>query len=423
MEPKKRKGNGSKRKPEEENPNRDQPVQGDGKETSSQQGDKNKYWRLGFTEAGRLGGSIEGLSTCLYNIYQGFKMEMRGKEEVQRKLKEPHHIQIANLTAEIDHLEKKIERATNETIPQAKQNIKTFKDDIAEIRKNPQDIIGDDEGRAGLFISAFILIFLTIYLFVFYSSASYSAFFKQFTIGTLGVANSIFDPNAVPNALSEGVTELILILTIPFVFLGLGFLIHKFSKLSGIRRYLNTFFFLLTTFLFDVIIAYEITDKIYNILRENDITGQMPAYSTKLAMTNYSFWLIIFAGLVVYLIWGFIFNFFMEAFGKRDKIKVAINEKKKKIRDEEKDITKQQKQINKMNDEILQKKKEIINLNKLLNIAIIPLDDIKVYLNEFFRGWLRWFEDMEKTDKEKKEASDFFKAFMKKKLGNKQSII
>jgi hypothetical protein len=346
---------------------------------------KTDYWKMGFTESGKLNGSKNGLEVWLYRIYQEYKKDLRDNDGIQAKIKEKYKIKIENIKAEIAHLEGQIEKAKKEDIPLIKNNIYELKESIAEIRRNPKDVTGDDENRASFVIGSIILFFLTLYLFVFYSSASYSAFFKKFTLNEIGVASSIFDPKAVENAMADGIMELLLILLIPFVFLGLGFLIHKFMHQTGITRFINAFFLITITFIFDVILAYEITEKIYNILKSNSFESDtIPEYTTKMAMSNYSFWLIIFAGFVVYLIWGFIFDFFMEAYGKRDKVKVAIHEIKQKIRDEQKEQKERLTLIDIWSKEIHEKKKEINYHSEFLNGEIIPMDNLKAYLNQFF---------------------------------------
>ena len=46
----------------------------------------------------------------------------------------------------------------------------------------------------------------------------------------------------------------------------------------------------------------------------------MPEYTISMAFQSVNFWMIIFAGFIVYLIWGFVFDFIMESHSKMDKI-------------------------------------------------------------------------------------------------------
>ena len=57
---------------------------------------------------------------------------------------------------------------------------------------------------------------------MFYSSAAYSAFFKDFTPDDTKITQAIFDSQAIGKALADGITELIFILAIPAVFYSLN---------------------------------------------------------------------------------------------------------------------------------------------------------------------------------------------------------
>jgi hypothetical protein len=239
-------------------------------------------------------------------------------ENKQEELRKPFRVTLQELLGVNEGLKSQINMYETQLIPGKKARIEELKKEIIDIRKNPEHYTGIHVGKAGFYIGVFILSLLSIYLFIFYSSASYSAFFKEFKVDDIVITKAIFDANAIGNGLKDGITELIFLLTIPFVFIGLGFLIHKFQEAKGFTKYFKIAALLIVTFFFDAIIAYEITEKVYNIKRDNDLTGSLPEYSAGLAFGNVGFWLVIFAGFVVYLIWGFVFDFVMEAHAKLD---------------------------------------------------------------------------------------------------------
>lgn len=285
-----------------------------------------------------------------------------------------------------------------------------LREEKAHIRKNPQEVIGDLTGKPSFYIGAIILVFLTLYLFVFYSSASYSAFFKEFSLNEIGVANSIFDAQAISKAMKDGVTELVLILTIPFVFLGLGYLIHKMQELKGLMKFIKIALLVLVTFIFDAILAYEITEKIYNIKRENNF-NDLPDFSISIAMKSVNFWLIIFSGFIVYLIWGFVFDFVLEAFGKIDKVKVALKEKDRQIDDSLKRLNELTQDIDNMSHQIDISKTQIKKLNETLNSTIIPREFEQDVFN-FMAGWLAWMKGSGKPHTELESAETAVQEFV-----------
>jgi len=176
------------------------------------------------------------------------------------------------------------------------------------------------------------------------------------------------------------------------VFIGLGYLIHKFQEKKELKNYLKVAELVVVTFIFDFILAYEITEKIYNIKKEGLLDGNMPDYSVSLAFQSVNFWLIIFAGFVVYLVWGFVFDFVMESYDKLDIIKQAIKARETEMKLYEKDIDKLQKDINTFNSEITKLKLECADFEKIINgnTIVVNWEGYKKCVFEFVSGWGHW---------------------------------
>lgn len=369
---------------------------------------RNDYPQYGFVQASRLDGTLAGLTVCLQKIYHDFRQEIKNDTAKQEELKRPYRLKIEERKGDIARLEKRIEKVQGEEVPKIKEKIGELKEEISHIRKNPEEITGDKTNKVSFFIGGFILLFLTLYLFVFYSSASYSAFFKEFKGNETGLATSIFDAKAVENAYQDGVTELILILTIPFVFIALGYLIHKFQEN---KQYFKILIVIFVTFIFDSILAYEITEKIYNLSKTNSFQN-IPDYSIPLAFQSTNFWLIIFAGFLVYFVWGFIFDFSMEAYSKNDKIGVAIREREKQIKDLSNELEELKRQTEKMTHAVAEHNTEINKLYKLLESSIIP-KDFQLHLFGFTQGWMSWMRQSGKDHHELEQAKEIADEFVK----------
>lgn len=364
----------------------------------------------GHHQAYLLGGSVPGLKVCLQKVYFDFKEKIKHDKDKQEELKRPARISLEEYKGNIEGWDNKIKKLTEETIPGLHKKIENLKEEKAHIRKNPQEIVGDQAGRPSFYIGLTILLFLTVYLFAFYSSASYSAFFKEFSLNEIGVANSIFDAQALSKAMKDGVMELVLILTIPFVFLGLGYLIHKLQEEKGIAKFAKIATLVLVTFIFDAILAYEITEKIYNIKKDNNY-NDVPDYNISMALTSINFWLIIFAGFIVYLIWGFVFDFVLEAFGKIDKVKVALRERDHLIADTSKRIDELHADIEKMTHQIVYAKTQVKVLNETVNSVIIPREFEEIAFG-FMTGWLAWMKGSGKSHEDIETASNVVHDFV-----------
>lgn len=371
--------------------------------------------RFGFNSAKAANGSSIGLSICLNRIYMDHKKKVTDDVLQQAELKKPYRLKLHELRSENEGLLKRKERIRNEEIKTCKDKIEQFRKDILDIRANPQHVTGDTSGKASFFIGLFILLLLTVYLFIFYSSASYSSFFKQFDPSESGLANSIFDPKALSVAWQNGMTELALIVTIPAVFLGLGYLIHKNQEKKGAKKFLSIGSLVLLTFVFDLIIAYEICEKIHNLKRANSF-GDIPEYSMRMAFQSVNFWLIIFAGFVVYLIWGFVFDFVMEAYEKVDKVRLAIKNVEVAIRRSEEQIDQLNTELGTLEEKENKNTGEIRKLNDLVEHTTIIPKEFEQFLFHFMQGWLHWMSANLQNQTKQRECENVLTVFINENI-------
>ena len=367
--------------------------------------------RFGFNSAKANNGSTIGLSICLNRIYLDHKKKVTEDVLKQAELKQPYRLKLHDLKSENEGYAQKMERIRKEEIPNFKTKIEKLRSEISEIRANPERLTGDKSGKASFYIGLIILAFLTIYLFIFYSSASYSSFFKEFTISEIGIANSIFDAQALSKAFKDGFTELILIITIPAVFLGLGYLIHKGQEKKGIKKVLFIGALISVTLIFDLIIAYEICEKIYNIQKTNSFQN-IPNYSLSLAFSSITFWLIIFAGFVVYIIWGLVFDFTIDAYEKLDKVRLAIKSKEAEIKVVEESIEKSNTEISLLEEKENKNIGEINKLNDLIEHTTIIPKEFEQYLFHFMQGWLHWMSANLQNQTKQKECENILTIFI-----------
>jgi hypothetical protein len=376
----------------------------------------------GRVKAQAHNGSETGLLTCIRCIYENHKEILRIDEIEQETAKRPYRIRLEEYRSQNTQYQSRFDRIKDTDIPRVRAKIEELSEDIREIRRNPQEYTEDKVSKAGFVIGATILFFLTIYLFIFYSSASYSTFFKEFTINSIGVVNSIFDAQALSKALTDGFTELILIVTIPFVFLGLGYLIHKFQEEKGWTKFPKIFMLIIVTFIFDAILAYEITEKIYNIKKENSFDLMAP-YDFSMAFHSVNFWLIIFAGFIVYIIWGFAFNFVMEAYGKLDIINVLIKAKKEVIQNRETELTNFDEALNSLTEQIGNNNTEIIKMETILaNSDIIKPKELENSIQQFFNGWLEYLTFINRSENEKRNAANVVSEFINRNIKPREII-
>jgi uncharacterized protein YlxW (UPF0749 family) len=342
------------------------------------------YYQSGFAASIKASGKPIILKACLQNLYTSFADQCRKQKLEQDKLKQPfreeqekNRTELKKSEAAIGIYEKKEQDINNE--------IDQIKNEIIEVKRNP-DKYGIEDGKglkAQFYIGLFLLLPITIYLLVFYISASYSAFFKEFANDSLTAA--IFDADALTNSFKASWLEGILVVTIPFVFMGLGYIIHMIQKSKNIKNLFRIIALFTTTFLFDGLLAYIIEKKIY----EFNKTPDSAPYDLNIALGESEFWMIIFAGFVVYIIWGLVFDFVMKEFENIDKIRAFIRGKKEKQLDLDKlkvDI------VNKINDfkqQVITINGKISELQSKIDGFVFPVKEYLHYHYQYKEGWFQ----------------------------------
>jgi hypothetical protein len=341
------------------------------------------YYESGMGAARKANGSEHNFGIALNNLYHQFEDQCRKLEEEQQRLKQPYKEDQERQRSDLKKREM-AQKILEEKKEELENKIEKKRFEMTDVKENPDKygVPSDKRPKAQFYIGLLLLLPITIYLIVFYISASYSAFFKDFETSSLTAA--IFDADALGKAFVDGWLEATFVLTIPFVFMGLGYLIHMFHKIKGWKSALKLVGLFLVAFVFDVILAYLIEKKIFLF---EAVVGQQFTPTDALASVN--FWGIIFAGFVVYIIWGLVLDFVMKEHENMDLIKAFIRGKREEIQNYQKEIDKVEAKIPSIKEEINGFLGKINELQAKIDGFILP---VKKYLNyhyQFAEGWFR----------------------------------
>lgn len=340
------------------------------------------FFESGYGSSKQASGNHKVFRACLNNVYMDYKRKCAEDEELQKKLKDPH---IQEKGREGIELKKRqtAKAILEENIKTDEEKIEECEHQIVEVRENPEKYVEevDKKPKAQFYLGLIVLIPITFYLLVFYISASYSAFFKNFENSELSAA--IFDGKSFSKALEHGVLEAIFIATIPFAFMGLGYLIHMFQKHKNWLSYVKIGALFIITFIFDAILAYQIEMKIYDYNK----TPDSPEFDLSIAFSKVEFWGIIFAGFVVYIIWGLVFDFIMKEYENIDKIKAFIRSKRETIVNLQKSIAEAIEKLNGVKEEISGIEARIANLQRTIDGFVFPNKRYLTYHAEYVKGW------------------------------------
>ncbi|MCQ2374650.1 MAG: hypothetical protein MJ069_01940 [Salinivirgaceae bacterium] len=388
------------------------------------EGETYKTW--GFRLAGKAGGNNSVLSSALNVVEQNNRKEQIENQQQQEKSKQ-------EIEAKLDALilkKKKLEDQKNglqNAIEDSLEKITSFKDaytdKVTDYEKKKQEIKNGATGtnrtsKLTLIISCFLLLALAIYLFTFYSSAVYSAFFKEFKFDDMGFGSTILDSQALSKAWHQGSQSGLFCSLLPFVFVALGFVVSQFENQDGWKSVVKTIIMYAITFVFDAILAYEISKKIYDMEMLTQL-GDFPPYSIRMAFENIGFWSIIFLGFIVYLIFGFVFGFAMKTYddltdrkGQLRMIDKDIQKEQeklnRKIASENNKISKMKLQVNQLSNNLLVVEQNIAQQERLINGNLIDFNALLKALNEFFMGWMSYLTGASSGSEKKTLAQQIF---------------
>ncbi len=369
-------------------------------EEISEESRKRTYHETGYRDSSRNSGHTKTLLVCLDAIYAKFENEEKELKHKQEELKKPYKEEQHRKYSEIKGCQVIIDNAID-TIKQdetkslnIRENIKELKLEITDLPHNP-NTYGENakKGASSKFwIGLIVLIPLTIYLFMFYASVMYSAMEKEFSYND----QRWYVPDAILKGWNEGLQAFTTIVFAPFIFIGLGYLIHMFYQKKKAASYIKLLGIVLITLLFDILLAFFIEKKLWEL----NVVEETAKFGFKEAIQSQEFWLIIFLGFIAYLIWGFIFDFVMEEYKEKDKIKNAIRKRKEEIAiykeqikensflvDEQKGI------IRDVKEEIVKAKGRIEELQRIIDGTIIPSKEYKLYASEYMQGWLTFMNE------------------------------
>ncbi|MBR4325036.1 MAG: hypothetical protein IKP73_05880 [Bacteroidales bacterium] len=348
------------------------------------QGETYEQW--GTRICGVVTGSLTALPPCLQKVRNAIYNEQVHDKERIAQAKDNIKSSIERCRGEIDAVNQKIlenEHRQEETV----KKIDDLKQERRQIESGKEEV--NKEQRLRLIIGLVIIVPLTIYLFMFYSSTFYSAFFRDPATLT-NVMNTMFDAKALNHAYAEGLFELMFVLSAPIIFLGLGYVLHIFSMEKDKTKYFKMAAILLVTLMFDCILAYKIGEQMHSL---GVIIGTYPIgepYTISMAIHDINTWAVIFCGFIVYVIWGFVFDMIMEAYNKMDMRKARLAAIDADVKGFEDNLDVQKSKISELKTNVKALETKINALTQRLGTDIfISIDQIKTEMTNFFLGWIK----------------------------------
>lgn len=368
------------------------------------------YQQWGHRMAGRCDADVTSIDPHLQIVYSTIKKEQEGNAKLQEKLQRDISEKIAIKEVELEKEKTNLEQSQSAS-QKLKSKIEDITDKINQLKGQTKR--KNSEAKVNLIIGTVILIPLTFYLFLFYSSTAYSAFFKEIDY-TQGIGSHIFDSQALLLSWQQSWTAGLFVLLITFIFMALGYILHQFQQQSGFVKYIKVVLIIIITFVFDTLLAFAIAKNMYDA-ESLTILTERPSYSMSMAIVDMHFWVVIFCGFIAYIIWGLLFDLVMGSYNKLDLNKV-----------ERQGLEKQYDKLVKQGEAETKKQVAISNSihaiegniaalkTKLSSVVIYDINALLLELNHFFSGWLHYMHAASKTTKDIEEAKSIFETFTAK---------
>jgi hypothetical protein len=358
----------------------------------------------GFQAAGKADAGPEALKANMTILHQEHVGRLSTREGEYRA-------KIAELTEANEPMVRQATLMEAEEIQPRLDQIQQLKDEIDEIPSNPKkfELENEEFSQFEFVISSLFLVFLTLYLLVFYISTGYSAFFRNPVqdlqamqqSGDMSVLfSNVFDPKAFQHANAQGGFTLVFVLLIPFVFLCLGYMIHKaFERKDKLLAAGLT----LGAFGFDALIAGKITYNLYDLKLKTGSTEV--EWTNSMLLKDIDFWIVLAAGFLVYMLWGLMLHSVTQQSKNSQPIQAAIRRRRRKIEQLTLEIQQWREKLEEMRTRIDANLAHIKKLQASLSHKTIYWPEFEGEIAQFTKGWLEFISGTQVQVKERQEEA------------------
>ncbi len=332
---------------------------------------------FGYEKSGNVKGDPEVYTSYLNMLLNGDLVDEKfsglnedEKPEKRSKLKE--------LEAQLDETSKQ-NKDLDAQIKEKQDKIDVRREELLDIRKkyenDPETMKREIFSPFKFSISVFILIMLTGYLFFFYVSAAYRALYTDFEAIASRIAAGLGTGSIMPQPaeLAEALQYNFLLFLVPFVFYAFGWAFHVILELKHKYKFVFLGGLIGVTFFVDFLLALLIHNNL-------EYAKELMGLATKSWAADPAFYMILFLGFIVYLLWSILLDSVVREWAKR---MVTVNLKKivKHLRNDIKELQ------NKLKPEE-PLRFDIANIRE--DLGTIILGNLKSYIDQFTTGWISY---------------------------------
>jgi hypothetical protein len=332
---------------------------------------------FGYEKSGNVKGDPEIYTSYLNMILNGDLVDEKfsGLNEDEKPEKRD---KLKKLQARLEETIRNNEEI-NVLIKEKQDKIDVRREDLLNIHekyeKDPEAMKRETFSPFKFGINLFILLMLTGYLFFFYVSAAYKALYTDFEVIAERLAAGMGTGSIMPKPaeLAEALQYNYLLFLVPFVFYAFGWAFHVILELKHRFKFVFLGALITVTFVVDFLIALLIHNNL-------EYAKELMGLATKSWAANPAFYMILFLGFIVYILWSILLDSLFREWAKR---RIILNLKKiiKHLRNDIRDLQ------NKLvpEDPI---RFDIGNLRE--DIGTVILGNLKSYIDQFTTGWISY---------------------------------
>ena len=332
---------------------------------------------FGYEKSGHVKGDPEIYTSYLNRILNG--------DLVDEKFSGLNEDEKPEQREELRKLEAKLKDAKSQNeefnvqIKEKQDKIDTRREELLELHKkyeaDPEAMKRETFSPFKFGISTFILIMLTGYLFFFYVSAAYKALYTDFEGIAERIAAGLGTGSIMPKPaeLAEALQYNFLLFLVPFVFYAFGWAFHVILEMKHKQKYIFLGGLITVTFFVDFLLALLIHNN-------TEYAKELMGLSTRSWIADPAFFMILFLGFIVYLLWSILLDSIVREWAKR-LIPIKIKKIIKHLRED----------IKVLQSKIIPEEPirfDIANLREDLGTVI--LGNLKSYIDQFTTGWISY---------------------------------
>jgi hypothetical protein len=351
--------------------------------------DRVKLYDYGYEKSGSSKGDPEIYVSYLNRILNGDLVEEPYLGFTDEKKKER--------LAQIQELENKMAQQENENveveaeIKVKEKEIDKYRKDLLNIResraKDPGKLKRENFSMVKFSLNLFILAMLSVYLFFFYVSATYKALYVDFE----GIAERIAAGEGTgsimpgPYELASALQYNYLLFVVPFVFYAFGWAFHILLQIKSTVKYVFLSLLVAVTFAVDFLLAMIISNNI-------ESAKSLMGLATVEWYRNPSFYVILFLGFLVYIIWSILLDSLLREWDKREitnNLKTII----KHLQNDCKILASRLHDVTATKDSIAIYREDV---------NTVMVGNLKQYIDQFSAGWIEYLAPANLKDAKEK---------------------